>query len=158
VRQAGGRDGRGDNRFGVKGREDEGLGADEVVLRGPDDFRNALLEKTGGRGFDAVLDSASGGLFGTHRSVLRQDRALVTCGAHAMEKVELDVVELFQNGWRIIGFRIAPPDELRAAVDLIRNGIVKILADKTFPMSQAAQALRYLDQQRDVGKVLLVAE
>jgi NADPH:quinone reductase-like Zn-dependent oxidoreductase len=134
------------------------LGADEVVLRGTGDFRNALLEKTGGRGFDAVLDSASGGLFGTHLSVLREDGALVTCGAHAMEKVELDVVELFQHGWRIIGFRIAPPDELRAAVDLIRNGIVKIGVDKTFPMSQAAQAHRYLDQQRHVGKVLLVAE
>jgi NADPH:quinone reductase-like Zn-dependent oxidoreductase len=134
------------------------LGADEVVLRGTDDFRNALLEKTGGRGFDAVLDSASGGWFGTHLSVLRQDGSLVTCGAHARERVELDVVELFQNGWRIIGFRIAPPDELRAAVDLIRNGIVKILVDKTFPMSQAAQAHRYLDQQRHVGKVLLVAE
>lgn len=134
------------------------LGADEVVLRGTHDFRNALLEKTGGRGFDAVLDSASGGRFGTHLSVLRQDGSLVTCGAHARERVELDVVELFQNGWRIIGFRIAPPDELRAAVDLIRNGIVTIPVDKTFPMSQAAQAHRYLDQQRHVGKVLLVAE
>jgi NADPH:quinone reductase-like Zn-dependent oxidoreductase len=134
------------------------LGADEVVLRGTDDFRNALLEKTGGRGFDAVLDSASGGQFGTHLSVLRQDGSLVTCGAHARERVELDVVELFQNGWRIIGFRIAPPDELRAAVDLIRNGTVTIPVDKTFPMSQAAQAHRYLDQQRHVGKVLLVAE
>ena len=133
------------------------LGADEVVLRGVDNLRETLLEKTGGRGFDAVLDSASGDLFRTHLSVLRQDGALVTCGAHAKEKVELDVVELFQNGWRIIGFRVAPPDELRAAVDLVRNGVVKVLVDKTFPISQAAEAHRYLDQQNHVGKVLLVA-
>jgi NADPH:quinone reductase len=134
------------------------LGADHVVLRGADDFKGALLEKTGRSGFDAVLDSASGELFGTHLSVLRKDGALITCGAHAKEKVELDVVELFQNGWRVVGFRIAPPDELRAAVDLIRNGVVRVPVDTTFPMSQAAQAHRYLDQQRHVGKVLLVAD
>jgi NADPH:quinone reductase-like Zn-dependent oxidoreductase len=29
--------------------------------------------------------------------------------------------------------------------------------DKTFPVSQAAEAHRYLDLQRHVGKVLLVA-
>jgi NADPH:quinone reductase-like Zn-dependent oxidoreductase len=57
-----------------------------------------------------------------------------------------------------VGFRLAPPDELRAAVDLIRNGLVRIPVDRKFPMSQAAEAHRYLDQRRHVGKVLLVAD
>ena len=135
------------------------LGADHVILRGTDDLKNALLDKTDdGRGFDAVLDSASGELFGTHLSVLREDGALVTCGAHAKEKVELDVVELFQHGWRILGFRIAPPDELRAALEFIRNGIIEVPVNKTFPMREAAKAHAYLDEQQHVGKVLLVAE
>jgi NADPH:quinone reductase-like Zn-dependent oxidoreductase len=134
------------------------LGADEVVLRSADDLAGALLEKTGGRRFDAVLDSAAGPHFGTHLEMLREDGTLVTCGAHGLEVVSLDLVKLFQHGWRIVGFRIAPPDELRAAVKLIRDGVVKILVDKTFPMRDAAQAHRYLDRQQHVGKVLLVAE
>ena len=139
----------------------ESLGADQVVLResGPaeqDDFTRALLD-AGGRRFDAVLDTAAGPQFGAHLEALRDDGVLVTCGAHAGEIVPLDVVKLFQHGWRIVGFRIAPPDELRAAVDLIRNGLVKIPVDKTFPMSQAAEAHRYLDRQQHVGKVLLTA-
>jgi NADPH:quinone reductase-like Zn-dependent oxidoreductase len=139
----------------------ESLGADQVVLRGdgtgePARFTEALLE-AGGRRFDAVLDTVAGPQFGAHLEVLRDDGALVTCGAHAGEIVPLDVVKVFQHGWRIIGFRIAPPDELRAAVDLIRSGIVKIPVAKTFPMSQAAEAHRYLDRQQHVGKVLLTA-
>ena len=140
----------------------ESLGADQVVLRGGDNLDHGNLKKAllqaGGRRFDAVLDTVAGEQFPAHLEVLRDDGMLVTCGAHAGETVDLDVVKLFQHGWRIVGFRIVPPDELRAAVDLIRNGIVKILVDKTFPMSKAAQAHRYLDQQRHVGKVLLVAE
>jgi NADPH:quinone reductase-like Zn-dependent oxidoreductase len=95
--------------------------------------------------------------FGTHLEVLRDDGTLVTCGAHAGEIVSLDVPELFQHGWRIVGFRIAPPDELRTAVQLIRDGVVRILVNRTFPLSDAAEAHRYLDQRQHVGKVLLVA-
>jgi NADPH:quinone reductase-like Zn-dependent oxidoreductase len=140
----------------------ESLGADRVVLRGggnvdPPRLAEALLG-AGGRRFDAVLDTAAGPQFATHLEVLRDDGLLVTCGAHAGEVVKLDVVRLFQHGWRIVGFRIAPPDELRAAVDLIRNGVIRVPVDTTFPMSQAAQAHRYLDQQQHVGKVLLVAD
>jgi len=142
----------------------ESLGADEVVVRDrhgvgaedPASFTKVLLD-AGGRRFDAVLDTAAGPQFGAHLEALRDDGVLVTCGAHAGEIVPLDVVKLFQHGWRITGFRIAPPDELRAAVDLIRSGLVKIPVDKTFPMSQAAEAHRYLDRQQHVGKVLLTA-
>jgi NADPH:quinone reductase-like Zn-dependent oxidoreductase len=133
----------------------ESLGADEVVLHHRDDLRTALL-KAGGRRFDAVLDTVGGPRFGTHLEVLRDDGILVTCGAHAGEIVDLDLVALFQHGWRIAGFRIAPPDELRAAVRLIRDGTVTIPVDRTFPMHQAAEAHRYLDQRRHVGKVMLV--
>jgi NADPH:quinone reductase-like Zn-dependent oxidoreductase len=139
----------------------ESLGADQVVVRGgdavsPARFARALLA-AGGRPFDAVLDTVGGPQFGAHLAALRDDGILVTCGAHAGEIVPLDVVKLFQHGWRIAGFRIAPPDELRAAVDLIRSGVVKIPVDKTFPVSQAAAAHRYLDRQQHVGKVLLTA-
>jgi NADPH:quinone reductase-like Zn-dependent oxidoreductase len=138
----------------------ESLGADAVVLRGDvadaAGFTGALLE-AGGRRFDAVLDTVGGPQFGAHLDALRDDGILVTCGAHAGEVVPLDLVKVFQHGWRIAGFRIAPPDELRAAVELIRTGAVKVPVDRTFPLSQAAEAHRYLDQQRHVGKVLLIA-
>lgn len=134
------------------------LGADEVVLRGAASYAADLRKITGGRGFDAVLDNAAGERFEAHLEALREDGALVTCGAHGQEKVLLDVVKLFQHGWRILGFRIAPPDELRASLEFIRSGVIKVLVDRTFPLRDAARAHDYLDGQRHVGKVLLVAE
>jgi NADPH:quinone reductase-like Zn-dependent oxidoreductase len=133
------------------------LGADRVVIR-DDDIEEKLLEATDGRRFDAVLDTVAGReLFMKHLSLLREDGTLVTCGAHAGEWVELDVVRLFQHGWRIVGFRMAPPDELRTALSLIMDGQVKVPIARTFPMSDAAEAHRFIERQQHVGKVLLVA-
>jgi len=42
-------------------------------------------------------------------------------------------------------------------VDLIRSGQVTIPVARTFPLNQAAEAHRYLDQRQHVGKVLLTA-
>ena len=133
------------------------LGADAVVVRGDRDIATDLLHATCGRRFDVVLDTVGGDLFGAHLSVLREDGTLVTCGAHAGEVVPLDLIPLFRNGWRIVGFRLAPPDDLAASLELIRRGAVKVPIAATFPVSDAAEAHRFLERRQHVGKVLLVA-
>jgi len=132
------------------------LGADRVVVRGCRDLAAALMDVTDGRRFDAVLDTVGGELFEAHLSVLREDGTLVTCGAHAGEVVPLDLIPLFRNGWRIVGFRLAPPGDLAASLDL-RRGTVKVPIAATFPVSDAAAAHRFLERRQHVGKVLLVA-
>ena len=132
------------------------LGADRVVVRGGD-LAADLMDATEGQRFDAVLDTVGGELFETHLSVLRADGTLVTCGAHAGEVVPLDLIPLFRNGWRIVGFRLAPPGDLAASLDLIRRGAVKVPIAATFPASDAAAAHRFLERRQHVGKVLLVA-
>ena len=133
------------------------LGADMVIVREDGDIARGLLRATGGRRFDVVLDSVGGQLFGAHLSVLREEGTLVTCGAHAGEVVPLDLIPLFRNGWRIVGFRIAPPDDLSTSLELIRNGSIKVPIAATFPVSDAAAAHRFLERRQHVGKVLLVA-
>jgi NADPH:quinone reductase-like Zn-dependent oxidoreductase len=134
------------------------LGADMVIVRGEGDLARELLRATGGRRFDAVLDTVGGELFGTHLSVLREEGTLVTCGAHSGEVVSLDIIPLFRNGWRIIGFRLAPPGDLAASLELIRRGAIKVPIAATFPVSDAAGAHRFLERRQHVGKVLLVAK
>jgi len=133
------------------------LGADMVIVREDGDIARGLLRATGGRRFDVVFDSVGGQLFGAHLSVLREEGTLVTCGAHAGEVVPLDLIPLFRNGWRIVGFRIAPPDDLSTSLELIRNGSIKVPIAATFPVSDAAAAHRFLERRQHVGKVLLVA-
>ena len=141
----------------AKAERVSGLGADVVVVRDGDDIAADLLHATGGRRFDAVLDTVGGQLFGAHLSVLRAEGTLVTCGAHAGEVVPLDLIPLFRNGWRIVGFRLASPGDLAASLELIRRGAVKVPIAATFPVSDAAEAHRFLERRQHVGKVLLVA-
>jgi NADPH:quinone reductase-like Zn-dependent oxidoreductase len=131
------------------------LGADEVVSYEGSDLAGGLLAASGGRRYDAVLDTVGGPLFGTHLSVLREDGALVTCGAHAGEVVPLDIIPLFRHGWRILGFRVAPPDELDAALRLIRSGAVRVPVAATYPLSEGAEAHRVTDRREVTGKIVL---
>lgn len=133
------------------------LGADAVVVRGDRDLAASLLRAAGGRRFDAVLDTVGGQQFAAHLSVLREEGTLVICGAHAGEVVPLDLIPVFRNGWRIIGFRVAPPDDLATSLDLIRRGSITVPIAATFPVSDAASAHRFLERREHVGKVLLVA-
>jgi NADPH:quinone reductase-like Zn-dependent oxidoreductase len=133
------------------------LGADAVVVRGDGDLAADLLDAAGGQRFDVVLDTVGGELFGAHLSVLREEGTLVTCGAHAGEVVPLDLIPLFRHGWRIVGFRLAPPGDLVAALELIRRGAVRVPIAATYPVSDAAEAHRFLERRQHVGKVLLVA-
>jgi NADPH:quinone reductase-like Zn-dependent oxidoreductase len=141
----------------AKARRVSSLGADMVLVRGEGDMAADLMRATGGCRFDAVLDTVGGELFGAHLSVLREEGTLVTCGAHAGEVVALDLIPLFRNGWRIVGFRLAPPEDLATSLDLIRRGSIEVPIAATFPVTDAAGAHRFLEQGQHVGKVLLVA-
>jgi NADPH:quinone reductase-like Zn-dependent oxidoreductase len=132
----------------------QALGADVVFC-----YRDTpVAEATGGRGVDAVIDTTGGPRFGEHLAAMAPDGRLVTCGAHAGEVVPLDIIELFRHGHRILGFRVATPDEIRTSLAMALDGAITVPVDRTFPTAQAAAAHAYMDEQRHVGKIVLVSE
>jgi NADPH:quinone reductase-like Zn-dependent oxidoreductase len=133
------------------------LGADHVFCYRDVSVAEAVAEHTDGQGVDIVIDTVGGPLFGEHLQTLRPDGRLVTCGAHAGEVVALDLIELFRNGQRIIGFRVATPDELRAALQLVFDEQIIVPIDRTFPLSHAAEAHTYMAERQHVGKIVLTA-
>ena len=140
----------------AKARPVTGLGADLVIVRSESDIATGLLRAPGGRRFDAVLDTVGSQLFGAHLSVLREEGTLVTWGAHAGEVVPLDLIALFRNGWRIVGFRIAPPDDLATSLEFIRDVSIKVSITATFLVSDAAAAHRFLERRQHGGKCSLL--
>ena len=131
------------------------LGADEVFNYRSVNVGDAVSELTGGAGVDAVVDTVGGPLFGTHLRSLRPDGRLVTCGAHAGEVVELDIIDLFRRGRRILGFRVATPDEIALSLRMALDGRITVPVARTFPMSEAGDAQAFLDRREHVGKVVL---
>jgi len=134
----------------------EQLGADTVFCYRDRPVLDVVAELTDGRGVDAVVDTVGGPGFREHLLALRADGRLVTCGAHAGEVVPLDIVELFRSGRRILGFRLATPDEFREALRLVLAGRIHVPVDRTFDMSAAGDAHAYMGERRHVGKIVLL--
>jgi NADPH:quinone reductase-like Zn-dependent oxidoreductase len=135
-----------------------GLGADDVFVHTEVAPSRAIAELTGGAGVDAVLDTTAGPLLGEHLACLRRDGRFAFCGAHAGEKVEVDMLDVFVRGLRILGFRVSTPTEIRTALELALEGAVRVPIDREFHLSEAAAAHEYLERREHVGKVLLSAE
>jgi NADPH:quinone reductase-like Zn-dependent oxidoreductase len=130
-------------------------GADEVFSYREHPVRETVAELTGGRGVDAVIDTVGGELFGAHLGSLARDGRLATCGAHAGEIVELDIIELFRRGHRILGFRVATPEEIRQSLRMALDGRIQVPVARTFALREAAAAHEYLARREHVGKVVL---
>ncbi|MBV9046510.1 MAG: zinc-binding dehydrogenase, partial [Alphaproteobacteria bacterium] len=45
---------------------------------------------------------------------------------------------------------------IQQMVDEVANGTLKVLIDKTFPLSEAAAAHAYIESRKAVGRVLLI--
>lgn len=131
------------------------LGADEAFSYREQPVTETIAELTDGRGLDVVIDTVGGELFGAHLAALAPDGRLATCGAHAGEVVELDIIELFRRGHRILGFRVASPDEIRRSLRMALDGRIRVKVARSFPLREAAAAHDYLARREHVGKVVL---
>jgi NADPH:quinone reductase-like Zn-dependent oxidoreductase len=90
--------------------------------------------------------------------VMAAGQCVVSTAWHMVNRLALVRPGDLRYGWRIVGFRLAPPDDLAASLELIRRGTIKVPIAATFPVSDAAEAHRFLERREHVGKVLLVAE
>ena len=81
---------------------------------------------------------------------------LVTCGAHAGETPELDMIEVFRNEWEVLGSRIGTPAEMQLAMKLMGEGRLKAAVHAQIPLRDAAEAHRIIERREQIGKVILV--
>jgi len=132
------------------------LGADHVIDYTQEDFTK------NGKQYDLILDLVA------HRSVFAYKRALRPNGSYFM--VGGSVATIFQilllGPWmrRIAGKKIRllavqpNPKELVFITELYEAGKVVPVIDRRYPLSEVAEALRYLGEGRAKGKVVITVE
>jgi len=130
-------------------------GADHVVNYGQEDVTACVLDLTGSRGADVVIEHVGGERFGACLGALRKNGRLVTCGGHAGEVVDLDIIPLFRNEWSVIGSRTGTVRETELVMDLITAGKLVPRIHAALPLSEAAEAQRIIEAREQFGKVLL---
>ena len=132
------------------------LGADHVVDYTRDDATRS------GQRYDLILDAAA------YRSALDYRRVLSAKGSYLMVggsmnrlfRIMLQGPVLSRTGSRQFGTFLAKANkkDLLAIKDLLEGGKVIPVVDRCYPLSETAEALRYLEQGHARGKVVITVK
>jgi NADPH:quinone reductase-like Zn-dependent oxidoreductase len=134
------------------------MGASAVVNYSRDSIHEVAMEVTEGVGVDLVYEHVGGQIFTESLRSTRVAGRVVTCGAHAGEVADLDIVNLFRAEHTIIGSMSCTIDEIRHVVRLVADGRLNPVIDREIPMSMAAEAHRLLASRQAFGKLVLVPD
>ena len=139
------------------------LGADRAINYRNEDFAAILREELGG--VDVILDIIGGPYLADNIRILKPGGRLVFIAFSGGRRGELDIARVMMNRLTITGSTlrsrpIAEKARLVAAVrervwPLLVSGAYQPVIDSTFPLEQAAEAHRYMETSRHMGKIIL---
>jgi len=142
-------------------------GADEVILYTEQDFEQEVKRATAGRGVDVVYDSVGASTWEKSLDSLRPRGLMVSFGNASGAVPPFPPHVLNQKGSLFLtrpslAHYCASRDELlwRAGDVLgwIQSGRLKLHIERTYKLSEAAQAHRDLEARRTTGKLLLIPQ
>ncbi len=131
------------------------LGADETVNHNSEDVVERVKSFTGKRGVDIVFEHVGEATWERSLRCLTRAGRLVTCGATTGGKAGFDIRKLFSSHWTILGSYMGTRGELGDVLKLVRQGRLKPVVDRVFPLAEAAAAHEYLESREQFGKVVL---
>jgi len=143
----------------------ESLGAERAINYKTDDFAAVLMDLTGGRGVDVILDMVGAAYFSRNLDLLALEGRLLQIAVLHGTKGEINLVRLLRQRLTVTGstLRARTVDEkgaiaraLESAVwPLLETGTIRPVIYKTFPLTRAAEAHRLMESGSHIGKILL---
>ena len=145
----------------AKAVQAKALGFNEVIDTSSEKLGDGVRRITDGYGADIVIDGIGGEIMSEGLGALAPNGSFTTLGYAASRKATIDVTNLIWQQASIRSFLLfAQPqsawDEAwNVIVSLLQSGAIKPIVAKTFPLAEAADALRYLVEERPFGRVVL---
>jgi len=132
------------------------LGMDHGINHQTQDVVAEVMRITDDRGADLAYEHVGGELFQKALDSLGKDGRLVTCGAHSGEVVPFDIIPFFRAQKSIIGSFVYTREEVAKVLELARQGKIVPLVHRTFPLSEAAEAMQTMERRENFGKLVLI--
>jgi NADPH2:quinone reductase len=141
------------------------MGADQVIIYTETDFEVAVKQITEGKGVDVVYDSVGKTTFDKGLNCLRPRGYMVLYGQSSGAVPPTDPQTLNAKGSlfltrpTLIHYTADRAELLQRAHDLFQwivAGELQVRIDQVFPLTQVAEAHRYMEARKSKGKVLLV--
>lgn len=124
-----------------------------------------IMKLTGGRGVDVILDLVGGPYLAGNQRVLAQRGRHIVVGVPGGLKAEIDLRALMGRRGSIRGtvLRARPVEEKAALARAFEtqvlpgfdDGALQPVIDTVFPAAKASNAHRYMESNRNFGKILL---
>ncbi len=139
------------------------FGVDQGINYREKDFVKAVRDLTSGRGVDQVVDPVGGAtLEGSLRCLAYRGRAITVGNASRGER-KLDIGGLLSGNQSLTGVYLGPEMGNQPVREMIgrhladvAKGELKVVIDRSFPLSEAAAAHTYIESRQAFGRVLLI--
>lgn len=143
------------------------MGANHIIDYNQEDYGQKILELTGGKGVDVIMNPLGGPTLERDMQCLAPFGRLVLFGEMKGDSAILPIGSLYSRNRSIYGCsfghyrRFRPErvrDTMKIAIDLLAQGKIDIHVHSCMPMEQASEAHQLLEDRKAVGKIILVPE
>ena len=138
----------------AKAEKAKDLGADHVINYRTDRFEGAVRKLTAKKGVDVVFEHTGADTFPGSLLCLKRGGRLVTCGATSGPTVTLNLMQLFQQQYKIFGSFGATMKNIRTSLDKMAAGILPVI-DTELALTEFERGLERLESRQVFGKIIV---
>jgi alcohol dehydrogenase len=130
------------------------LGADHVINYRKDRFEHETRRITRKKGVDVVFEHVGADTFNGSLLTLKRGGRLVTCGSTSGPTTTLNLMQLFQQQYRIFGSFGATMRNIAESLDKMAAGMHPVI-DTEVPIEDVAVALKRMESRQVFGKIVV---
>jgi len=131
-------------------------GADEVIDASKGNWGQRILEISGGKGADKILEFVSRKeTVEEDIKVLRKGGKLVLVAYSNLVPLQINSLKVVLNELEILGTRAGTKEDIEKCVELIVEGKLKPVISKTFSLEEINQAMSILKEGKLSGRITL---
>jgi alcohol dehydrogenase len=138
----------------AKAEKAKALGADHVINYKTERFEGVTRKLTAKKGVDVVFEHVGGEGFNGSLLCLKRGGRLVTCGSTAGPTVTINLMQLFQQQYKIFGSFGCAIRNIRDSLSKIAAGITPVI-DTEVALADFEKGLARLESRQVFGKVIV---
>lgn len=143
----------------------QSLGADYVINYKEKDFSEEVSRITDGQGVDLILDFIGASYWDKNLSSIKVDGRWVLIGILGGAKAEVNLMELMSKRIQLTGTLLTPrsdeykakltADFSQATIEQFETKQLKPIIDSVFAFEDIQQAHRHMEENKNIGKIIL---
>jgi zinc-binding alcohol dehydrogenase/oxidoreductase len=119
------------------------------------EWRKKIMPMTGGEGVDVVMDGAPSPSFANYVRSIRPGARIVIYGSTAGNEFKVNATDIFLRSATVLGSQVGDPQDFKDMLAFIGQHKIKPVIERKFPLAEAKEALLYLQDKHQFGKVVV---